>query len=48
VNVWDDSTPGNGRLDQRVQLLVPSDGQLQKEKLFNLGGVNKDDIKCRL
>ncbi len=48
VNVWDDSTPGNGRLDQRVQLLVPSDGQLQNNKLFNLGGLNKYDIKCRL
>jgi hypothetical protein len=29
--VRDDSTPGNGRLDQCVQLLVPSDGQLQNK-----------------
>jgi len=29
VNVWDDTTTSDGGLDQRIQLLVTSDGQLQ-------------------
>lgn len=36
VDVGDDTTTGNGRLDQRVQLLVSPDGQLEMARRYPL------------
>ena len=36
VDVRDDSAPGNGSLDQCVQLLISSDGELQRKNTVNL------------
>ena len=35
VDVGDDTTAGNGGLDQGVQLLVTSDGQLKEKDIDN-------------
>ena len=36
MDVRDDSAPGNGGLDQCVQLLISSDGELQRKNTVNL------------
>ena len=45
VDVGDDSTPGDGRLDQSVQLLVTTDSELTIIKHFNLGTYNYNRSK---
>ena len=45
VDVGDDSAPGDGRLDQSVQLLVTTDSELTIIKHFNLGTYNYNRSK---
>lgn len=36
MNVWNDTTASNGRLDQRVQFFVTTNGQLQVTRVDTL------------
>lgn len=48
MDVRDDSTASNGRLDQGVQLLVSSDGQLQVSRRDSLHLQVLGSVTCKL